>query len=235
MNIRLIPPLVFCLKRAGLNGMIRVMKIALYTLCIGLAMLAVGCQRPTWDIATSTPVLTVNKDAFDVGWDETLDVLRDHNFEPDRQDVRAGIITTHPTVSSQFFEFWRADAQGFYPWLESSLHTLRRWAEVRFVPADGSFTIEVIVHVERKSQPERQVSTSTGALQIFRENLPTYTGEKVSDKEAVHWVDLGTDRRLGKYLLEKICRRLPAQSAELISTGSAATGRKNLGADAKSG
>jgi len=211
------------------------MKIALYTLCIGLAVLAVGCQRPTWDIATPTPRLTVNKDAFDVSWDETLDVLCDHNFEPDRQDVRAGIITTYPTVSAQFFEFWRADAQGFYPWLESSLHTIRRWAEVRFVPVDGRFTIEVIVHVERKSQPERQVTSSTGSLQVFREDLPTYTGEKVSGKKAERWVDLGTDRRLEKYLLEKICRRLPAPSAELISTGSAAAGRKNLGADAKSG
>lgn len=179
----------------------------------------VGCQRPVRDITMTVrkPTVSIETAALSQAWDEILDVLREHNMEPDRQDFRARIITTHPEVSGQWFEFWRADAQGLYQRLESSLHTIRRRVEVRFQPADGRLKLDLVVHVQRKTQPERQVTTASGALQIYREKLPIYTGEKLPAGEGVYWVDLGTDPLFEKYLLERIRRRLPGQNIEIVS------------------
>lgn len=174
-----------------------------------------GCHGSAREVDSYKRSLVIAGDHVDQAWDEILDVLRDHNFEPDRQDHRAGIITTHPTVSQQWFEFWRADAPGLYQWCESSLHNIRRWVEVKFEHgSDAQQTVLTLtVHIERKAQPQRQVTTASGALQIYRDKVPTYAGEQLSAKEAVRWVDVGTDSRLEQYLLQRMERRLSVEDA----------------------
>jgi len=197
------------------DGIITTMKSlpALVSVIIA-AGLSAGCHRPVTDLADHKRTVLISKSALDQAWDETLDVLREHNFEPDRRDHRAGLITTRASISQQWFEFWRADAQGSYQWAESALHSIRRWVEVRFVPKADNYEITVTVHVQRKSQPERQVTTASGALQIYREKLPIYTGERLGTGQGVRWIEIGTDPKLENYLLERIERRLPIDALE---------------------
>jgi len=187
-------------------------------LILALPVLVFSCQRPAERLTLETPEMFVTKADHDQAWDEILEVLREHDFTPEYVNPRFGIIRTYPTISQQWFEFWRADAQGWYQWLESSLHTIRRHVQVKFTPKDDRYKVDVTVYVQRKSQPERQVTTASGALQIYGEKLPIYTGEKLAAGEGVHWVDLGTDQALADYLVERIERRLAghmmASSAE---------------------
>lgn len=167
-----------------------------------------GCHSPTGELQVIRGDIRIVKDDLKPSWDEVLDVLSEHNFAADYQSLRVGRIITEPVVSQQWFEFWRDDAQGRYQWLESSLHTMRRRVEVTFAPANDGYRMTLFAYVERKSQPERQVTTASGAIQIYREKLPIYTGEKVAAGEQVYWVDVGRDDRLEAYLLERIASRL---------------------------
>lgn len=195
------------------------MKSAVLVLVAVLAVVVSGgCSQSRGAFSEQGPAsVGITKDGFDQAWDETLDVLREYNFEPDRQDVRAGVITTFPVVSQQWFEFWRADAQGWDQWLESSLHLLRRWVEVRFQPAPDGYTMLLTVYIERKSQPERQATTASGALQIYREKLPIYTGETLKADEAVRWIAVGYDGRLAEYLLSQIENRLSPETVSVVA------------------
>jgi hypothetical protein len=176
----------------------------------------VGCQQPHPPSEPSPQTLLIQKDDIDMAWDETLDVLREHYFIPDRQDRRAGLIVSYPDLSKQWFEFWRDDAQGSYEVAESSLHTVRRTVEVRFVPVKGKkdkYEIKVCVLVHRKSEPGRQITSSSGAYMAFRDNVPLVTGDTPKRQNVLQWVFIGEDTRMENYLIRRIERRLP--NAEL--------------------
>ncbi len=176
-----------------------------------IAGLFSGCSSSRDNRATSEPIsaLIIPADDYDSAWDEIVEVLREHYFIPDRQDRRTGIIVTLPSVSKQWFEFWRDDAIGFYQIAESSLHTIRRIVEVRFTPkGKNSIEIKIKVTVQRKNQPQRQATTASGAIQAFRENVPTYSGKAMKTSQMAEWTDLGEDIKLEQYLLTQIYKRL---------------------------
>jgi hypothetical protein len=108
--------------------------------CISAILVCVGCSKSRYDSSSKIGMegLVIADDDYDAAWDEIVEVLREHYFIPDRQDRRTGIIITHPSVSQQWFEFWRDDTRGWYQWAESSLHTIRRIVEVRFIPKDNT-------------------------------------------------------------------------------------------------
>lgn len=141
--------------------------------------------------------------------DATLTLLREHDLPPQRVDRQDGLVVTRPTTGQQWFEFWRRDSQGGYQLLESSIHTIRRIVTVRVAPTDvetaqDAFNVSVRVDKERYSAPERQVTTASGALAIYSERLPTTEGLLASKAAGEHWVPLGRDVLLERYLLERI-------------------------------
>ena len=93
------------MKAAGPATMIGAMKPHQLILALGLVSAAlVGCEnsRWNWEAGSAGPmIMTVAKGGQEQAWDETLDVLRESCFEPDRQDYRAGVIVTRLTVSQQ--------------------------------------------------------------------------------------------------------------------------------------
>jgi hypothetical protein len=164
-----------------------------------------GCVASrSMDLSNSAEVRTSD---FESLWDRCARTLRKHHFRLDRQDRRAGVITTHPEVSKQFFEFWRSDAPGLRQAIESNLHTVRRTVEVSIERKDGDlYTIAVQVQKNRYSAPERQVTTASGALQIFGEKLPTTTGKMLPEEAGVHWASLGRDVILEGMIVDRISR-----------------------------
>jgi hypothetical protein len=186
------------------------MRLTIITSVLLVSSILVGCHKPDASFQTLRTEIVVPKDSFDVAWDETLDFLAEHDFRPDYQNPRSGKIISTPTVSQQWFEFWRDDTQGGFEWLESSMHTIRRRVEVDFVPTEKDYRILLAVAVQRKTQPERQVTTASGALQIYRDKLPVYTGEMAPEGTGVTWVDVDSDFRMENYLANGLARRLGA-------------------------
>jgi hypothetical protein len=180
-----------------------------FLVVFGFMLVFTGCQRPVPPPQPAPMALVVEKGEYDLAWDETLDVLNEHYFIPDRQDRRDGLIVTYPTLSKQWFEFWRDDAQGSYDVSESSLQSIRRIVRVKFISEGERVQIQMAVTIQRKNQSQRQVTTSSGAFQVFRDRVPLVeTGQAADRSDIVTWNDMGQDVKLANYLLERIERRL---------------------------
>jgi len=190
------------------------------SILIGCAALlaCLGCQQPIQPEGPTDTQLTGAD--FEQLWQTGLEVLRRYNFRPDRQDRRAGVITALPTTSAQWFEFWRPGVHGDFEAAEANLHTVRRQATIRILPAaeQGQLYVSVQVDVYRYAAPERQVTTASGALQIFGERLPTAEGRMEPLTEASYWVPLGRDGRLEDELLRRIAWQVGTDIVEPLAS-----------------
>ena len=187
----------------------------------GVFWLLSGCHAPGQPSGPTEMVLHVpDHEAF---FDASLSVLRLYDFPPDRADRTRGLIVSHPTTSGQFFEWWRVDSRGGYQTLESSLHTMRRIVTVNIEPAVGResttapatgesgelYRVRVQVDKSRYSAPERQITTTSGALAIYSERVPTVEGLRGPQSRGAQWVPLGRDALLESFLLEKLSTAAP--------------------------
>jgi hypothetical protein len=166
------------------------------------AALVAGCQAPR----TATETTEAGADDGLV-WEETLRVLREAGFQPDRQDRVSRVIVTHPETSAQWFEFWRGDVADAYSLLESSLQTVQRKATVRVAERRGDepLSVAVTVDVYRWSTPERQVTSASGGINLFSSRVPTTEGERLTTAdESARLIKLGRDAAMEQRLAERI-------------------------------
>jgi hypothetical protein len=176
-----------------------------------IAMAISGCQRPAQPTQPTAEV--IQEQDVQPLWDASLNVLRKFDFQPDRQDRAMGVITTLPTTSAQWGEFWRQDVADPYSLAESSLHTIQRQVTVRFI-RDGSRQLEVQVDVYRLSAAESQITTASSAIQSFSGVLPdTQGGYHGQTKGTRDWVLLGRDAAMEARLLKRIVAQAGTGSA----------------------
>ncbi len=182
-----------------------------WIIVIAVVSAAGGCQQPVVPEQASTLAMRADGElAFTRLWESCLDVLRAQRFRIDREDLRAGVITTFPETSQQFFEFWRHDVDTAYDFAEASLRTVRRRVTVQLTPAvqPGTYELTVTVDKERMHLPERQVTNAAAALRIFGTGLPSTAGLPVG-KEPATWTFESRD-----YALEqRLCGLIHAQLA----------------------
>lgn len=175
-----------------------------------LAASMCGCEAPAPAVSPTLAALRISdRDAF---FDATQTLLRELDLPPARVDRETGLLSTVPTTSGQWFEFWRADSRGGYQVLENSLHTIRRTVTVSLARPQGGaagdeYQLSVEVQKERYSAPERQVTTASGALAIYNERLPTEEGLRGAASRGAHWVPLGRDVLFEEHLLDRIIER----------------------------
>ena len=166
-----------------------------------------GCAAPTQPVGRTAAIVTVAEGAdFERLWEASIGVLRKNRFRPTRQDRGTGTIQTHPTTTQSWFEFWRRDVADGYSFAEANLHTIRRTASIKMDRSEEpeDYIVSVRVDKERLCTPERQVTSSAGAIQMFGSRLPTTKGELISAGEARSWVSLGRDGPLESRLLAEI-------------------------------
>ncbi len=179
---------------------------------LGVAVLLVGCQAPGQPTGPTETVLRIPD--YEAFFDASLSVLRFYDFPPDRVDRTRGLVVSRPTTSGQWFEWWRVDSPGAYQLAESSLHTLRRIVTVNVEPAagstesEGTYNVRVQVDKSRYSTPERQITTTSGALAIYSEQVPTVEGLRGPASRGAQWVPLGRDPLLESFLLAKLSTAL---------------------------
>ena len=129
-----------------------------------------GCVNYAAPLAPA-PQLSPAERNFDAVWQASLKVLRDYRFTPDREDRRAGVITTEPMTGEVFGEFWRSDAATAKDLAESSIQTIYRLAKVTIEPVgDDKTGFKAVVEVQtyRSDRPEPQVSSASEAIDLFR-------------------------------------------------------------------
>ena len=78
--------------------------------------------QPSYWLDQPSPAHVDAKD-FDQLWEASKQVARDMGFFIDREDYRAGLITTLPLTSKQFFELWHNDVQTSEDLADSSIAT----------------------------------------------------------------------------------------------------------------
>jgi hypothetical protein len=174
---------------------------------IGSAAAAAGCSAPRRSLGVST--LTVDAELpieLDLLFDSARETLRRSRFTLDRVDRRDRIVTTLPVTSQSMFEPWRHDVDTARDLWESTLNPIRRWAEVHLrSESDGAaVTLDVIVHKERLSSPDRQFNSSGAAYQFFGDRLPSTEGLTNVAPEHDRWMDIGRDPAMESYLLTEI-------------------------------
>lgn len=178
----------------------------MFTSCLALS----GCladQSAREDYVSTRALHVAHRSAdSDNLWNTTKQVLRDNGFRLDRVDRHAGIITTMPATSRQFFEFWRKDVCTRADAWEATLNPIRRWIEVRFTPDENHAWREaaVVVHKERFSSYDRQFNSTGASYQVFGTQLPSTTGARDHTPEHDRWLDLGRDRAMEDHLLRQI-------------------------------
>ncbi len=140
-------------------------------------------------------------------------VLRQMHFSIDKADPDAGVVRTFPLTAGQFFEFWRSDNVDAASALEANLQTLRRSVQVDFLQTDGQVRIQCAIRVQRLSLPQNEVASVSQAYRIHSQSRPTtqHIDLHPSQREAMHWIELGDDPKLAAEILRRIARNIEQQ------------------------
>lgn len=133
---------------------IRILAVIIFAFVLILVSMTSiqGCSSATRAPSATIKALLIPSSEYTKALEEIEDILREHYFEIEIKDRIAGHIVTKPLISSQFFEFWRDDVLTYQDQLESSLHTIRRIAEVRLTPEGKHIKITITIYVQRKEE-----------------------------------------------------------------------------------
>lgn len=201
-------------RPAGKGSIMRRKGIASILLAAGI--LAVGCNYTT-PTGPPTEMTAAQKD-YEAIWQASRSVLHDYYFTLDRQDRRAGIITTLPLVGKQFFEFWRKDAVTNTDLLEDTVQTMYRTATVTITELpdrSGAYQVTVQVAVARSDKPgqpahvwvpsplEDEVGDGTAPEVIPPKGATSQPATKPA-KVNLYRVSLGRDSLLERKLAQEI-------------------------------
>ncbi|MHC4443477.1 MAG: hypothetical protein ACYTF1_03795 [Planctomycetota bacterium] len=186
------------------------LRTAIMLVCSLVGPLAVGCSAPDKPAGpTVTRVTSATPEQYQLLWDATANTLRQYNFRLDRQDRLAGILTTHPDTTGNWFEWWRYQPKSTYHWMEANLHTIQRQAKVRIKPADqaGDYNLNVQIDRYRYSLEERQIDNAAAALRLYSSEAPTYSGQTLKPSESAYWIHQGRDPQMENAVLSSILSR----------------------------
>lgn len=208
--------------------MMQDMKRSYHTLAMAvltMLVLVAGCRGPQ-PIPCNVQVQLPDEEAYRQFWSHSVNSVRHFGYELDRVDPAAGVITSEPLTSKQWFEFWRNDTLGADQVGEASLHTMRRAVRVEVQPTlqdKNEYVVSVRVNVERISQIERQVTVTSAGAQTMTGKLPPVQQAGSPAEAQPHWVDLGRDRTLEAAILQQICHYPDARIIP-VSDNQGATG-----------
>jgi hypothetical protein len=151
----------------------------------------------------------------------TEDVLAQLHFSIDKVDVPSGMIRTRPLPGAQFFEFWRGDNVGADNSLEANLHTIRRTVQLDISQQGENVCIGCIVKVQRLSLPEREITSSARAYDMFSRSSPSLQRLALNPEQerAMAWIDLGEDMPLATEILRRIEKSIlhPANNRQQLT------------------
>ncbi|MGH7213696.1 MAG: hypothetical protein ACREIT_02885 [Tepidisphaeraceae bacterium] len=160
-------------------------------------------------------VVRVSARRFDPLWKACEATAGDYLFDLDRLDYRAGLITTKPLVSKQWFELWKRDVSDPGQLAVSSVATMRRTVHFDIERADdGSYVMSPRVLVERQTLAGPRVTSASQYQSVFAAAAPT--AEPYGSPEAdaginlptYYWYSVGRDEAMERELAKAVEARV---------------------------
>lgn len=144
------------------------------------------------------------------------DVLAKMYFTIDKVNIEDGYIRTKPLPGAQFFEFWRSDNVGTDNWLINNLHSVRRTIELKIDEKDKVFVINCDVQIHRLSLPERKISSSAHAYDLFSASNQAMQSIQLHPEQQkdMAWIDIGKDEKLATEIVKRIEQRIASEETE---------------------
>ncbi|HEY2585223.1 MAG TPA: hypothetical protein VGI81_05615 [Tepidisphaeraceae bacterium] len=151
---------------------------------------------------------------FGALWDACRLAAEADGFVIDRRDYRAGLLTTQPLLSKQFYEFWRGDVRSAHDLAQSSLGMMRRTARfsIERLP-DGTYQATPTVLVERDELLQRRITSVDqyqNAFAVQQMDVVRESEKSGADVAAEYWYPVGRDKALEHQLADAVHDRLPA-------------------------
>ena len=184
-----------------------------------------GCAPRS--VAVSNPI-EIDPKEYSRIYRASIQVLREHRFQLDRQDYRYGRITTRPQPSPTALEPWYDANTTGYQAFESTFNDERRRVTILMdslaskngqrvawdTQPDGGRLIEdgyhlrVEVIVERRQSPRRHLTGSTRGHGVFASL--TAAPSELADRgvqNGDYWLPIGRDAYLEQRLLSAIIKK----------------------------
>ncbi|MFA5239623.1 MAG: hypothetical protein WC476_07970 [Phycisphaerae bacterium] len=183
------------------------LKSLLLSACLAVSLLA-GCAGPYkgQTVEQICPAGLDKQQAMQIA----EDVLGKLQFTIAKSDADLGVIKTSPLAGAQFFEFWRKDNVGAFSVAESSMHSIRRIAELNITQQGSQLCIHCNVNTQRLRLPEREIRSNSRAYGMFSQSGPSTQRLIINpgQKESMSWVDLGSDSKLATVILKRIEKKI---------------------------
>ena len=148
-------------------------------------------------------------------WETIADVIDDYFEIAEEQPVRLvgqvvteGRMTTFPVVGSTVFEPWRRDSVTRSDRIEATLQSIRRQAEVRVIPDQHGYLVEVIVFKELEDvrTPDQ---ASAGEATFRYDGSLTRVVDSLAERDSNEgWIHQGRDPNLEQRILSEILARV---------------------------
>jgi len=156
-------------------------------------------------------------------WEAVVDVADDYfrieREEPVRQIgavLTEGRLDTFPQVGSTLFEPWRGDSASPEERLESTLQSIRRYAQLKVSPAQGGYWVEAAVFKELEDVV-RPAHSTAGAATFRNDSSLARVTDSLGD-EQIHggWIPLGRDAALEQRILAQLQYRLTPPARGIV-------------------
>ncbi len=140
--------------------------------------------------------------------DDYFRVFREERIRSVDGVMTEGWIETHPRIGSTVLEPWHHDSTRGYEKIHASLQTVRRYAKVRVIPTNNSYTIDVQVFKELEDNPRPDNSPVSGKMLRTDNALDTDLPENWAATNNQGWIAMGRDVSLEQQILRNIEQRL---------------------------
>ena len=191
-------------------------------LILAMLLCSTGCQtvvdtpttNPLGYTQVSNPLVVPQIDRW-LLMDQISDELDDYFRINREQRIRVvdnlmteGWIDTHPKIGATALEPWDKDSTVGFERLHATLQTVRRFAKVRVIPTEGSFTIDVKVYKELEDRLQPQHASISGRP-IRNDNAVDIDDIEFFDPQPNKgWIPMGRDFSLEQLILRNIQGRL---------------------------
>lgn len=152
----------------------------------------------------------------DYAWEVIVDVVDDY-FRIEQENrvqmvgnvMTEGRIDTFPQIGATVLEPNHFDSVGRWNLAESTFQSVRRKGEVRVVPQQGGYMVDIAVYKEFEDLPRPENSTAGAASFRFDNSLSSRLDEEVSrTRLSPFWIPMGRDCEIETQMLLEIQERI---------------------------
>lgn len=190
--------------RMILARLVAVAAVTIWCGCASMPEVTLPFARnPLKEVVSPNPLMIPSGD-FEMVWRQIVRVL-DEYFDIASENRLSGMIVTQPKIGSTLAEPWAGDSADFQERLESSLQTIRRYAQVTVKPApEGGFSVKIEVYkqLEDVVRPDRQ----NGGRAVFNNVFPINRTREIVGPVPLplQWIPRGRDIKLEQIMLARL-------------------------------